>query len=85
MISDWQTSNADADVTEWVTFTSYLFASLLSARAAAQAVLRSARDGVFWRITAVLLVLLGFNELLDAQTLLTLVGRAHAEANGWYG
>jgi hypothetical protein len=48
-------SNADADVTEWVTFTSYLFASLLSARAAAQAVLRSARDGVFWRITAVLL------------------------------
>jgi len=32
-----------------------------------------------------LLVLLGINELLDLQTLLTSVGRAYAKANGWYG
>jgi hypothetical protein len=30
------------------------------------------------------MVLLGINELLDLQTLLTLAGRAHAKANGWY-
>lgn len=36
-------------------------------------------------MTAVLLILLGINELLDLQTLLTMVGRAHAKANDWYG
>ncbi|MFN7025641.1 MAG: hypothetical protein ACK4QP_14220 [Pseudorhizobium sp.] len=40
---------------------------------------------MFWRFIAVMLVFLGFNELLDLQTLLTSVGREHAKANGWYG
>jgi hypothetical protein len=83
---DWQASIAQADLADWVTVAAYLFAAALSARAAGQAALKSAaRERVFWRITAVLLVLLGINELLDAQTLLTSVGRAHAKANGWYG
>ena len=86
MISDWQTSIADADMADWVTVAAYLLAALLSARAARHAGLRrQARDSMFWRITAVLLVLLGINELLDLQTLLTSIGRAHAKANGWYG
>jgi hypothetical protein len=62
---------AEADMADWVTVTAYLFAAWVSARAARQAVLRSAaRDSLFWRIAAVLLVLLGLDELLDAQSCL---------------
>ncbi len=31
-----------------------------------------------------MLILLAVNELLDLQTLLTSISRAHAQANGWY-
>lgn len=86
MIGEWRSSIANADMADWVTVAAYLAAAALSARAAGRAVLRRrAHDVAFWRITAVLLVLLGINELLDLQTLLTSVGRAHAKANGWYG
>lgn len=85
-ISDWQTSIARADLADWWTVAAYGLAAFLSARAAAHADLSGqARERMFWRITAVLLVLLGINELLDLQTLLTSVGRAHAKVNGWYG
>jgi hypothetical protein len=73
-------------VADWGTVTAYLIAAILAARAAGTARLaRQARDRTFWSITAPLLVFLGVNELLDLQALLTSVGRAHAEANGWYG
>ena len=86
MISDWRSSIGRADMADWVTVTAYLLAALLSARAARNAWLRrEERDRLFWRIAAVLLVFLGINELLDLQTLLTSIGRAHAKANGWYG
>ena len=86
MISDWQSSIGHADMADWVTVAAYLLAALLSARAARHAGLRrQARESMFWRIAAALLVFLGINELLDLQTLLTSIGRAHAKANGWYG
>lgn len=86
MIDDWLDSIARADAADWVTVAAYLFAALLAARAAAQARLkRERREGAFWRLTALLLVFLGFNELLDLQMLLTSVGRAQAKAHGWYG
>jgi hypothetical protein len=44
-----------------------------------------AQERARWRVLAYHSSAAGVNELLDAQTLLTLVGRAHAEANGWYG
>lgn len=70
---------------DWVTVAAYLIAAILSARAAGHAALRrQARERMFWRLTAMLLVLLGVNELLDLQTLLTSVGRANAKAYGWY-
>ena len=85
VISDWQSSIAAPDLADWLTVAAYLIAALLSARAAEVAALRClARDRNFWRIATVLLVLLGINELLDLQTLLTSIGRAHARANGWY-
>ena len=86
MPSEWQTSSIRADMADWLTVLAYLFAAFLSARAARHAMLKpQARESTFWRATAVILVLLGINELLDLQTLLTSLGRAHAKANGWYG
>jgi hypothetical protein len=85
MIGDWQASIAHADVADWITVTAYLLAAILCSRAAQHAWLqRNSRENMFWRLTAVLLLFLGINELLDLQTLLTMIGRAHAKANGWY-
>ena len=39
---------------------------------------------LFWFMTAVLLVFLSVNELLDLQTLLTAIGRQYAVKDGWY-
>lgn len=86
MLSEWQSSIAQADGSDWVTVAAYLIAAVISVRAAGHAKrVRQPRDAIFWRSSAVLLVLLGINELLDLQTLLTSLGRAHAETNGWYG
>lgn len=85
MINDWQSSIAHPDMADWITVLAYLLAAILAARAATHARLRrEVRERVFWRITAVLLVFLGINELFDLQTLLAMVARAHAKANGWY-
>lgn len=86
MIGAWQASIAHADFADWVTVAAYLLGSLLSAKAAGRAMLaRQPRESIFWRITAVLLVFLAINELLDLQTLLTAIGRANAQEHGWYG
>ncbi len=86
MISEWQSSIADADLADWVTVAAYLLAAFLSARAARHAWLRrQPGERLFWQFTTLLLVLLAINELLDLQTLLTSLARAHAKANGWYG
>lgn len=71
---------------DWVTVAAYLLAASLSVSAAGQAgIRRERREQMFWRIVASLLVFLAVNELLDLQTLLTMAGRAHAKAYGWYG
>jgi len=86
MIADWQASIAKADMADWVTVAAYLLAAMFSIRAARHARLRrEGRERVFWQFTAVLLVFLGINELLDLQALLTFVVRAYARSSGWYG
>ncbi len=85
MIGEWQASIAKADMADWVTVAAYLAAAWLSARAAGHATFKQeTHEMLFWRFTAVLLVLLGINELLDLQTLLTSAGRAYAKSSGWY-
>lgn len=85
-MSDWQSFLENADMADWLTVAAYLLAAFFSTQAAGLAGLRrQARDEIFWRITAVLLVFLAVNELLDLQTLLTSLGREHAKVNGWYG
>lgn len=86
MTRDWLASIAHANAADWVTVGAYMLAAVMSARSAKSARQRRVhKENTFWRITAALLVLLGFNEVLDLQTLLTAVGREHAYVNGWYG
>lgn len=83
--SDYLSSIEHADMADWVTVLAYLAAAAISAMAASKASLRrERRDHVFWRATVILMIFLGINELLDLQTLLTVIGRANAEAYGWY-
>src|SRR5690606_33454590 len=70
---------------DWITVATYLLAALLSALAATEASRRvETREQTVWSASSFMLVVLGINELLDVQTLLTSVGRAHARANDWY-
>ncbi len=85
-IDSWQSSIANADFADWITVAGYLGTAFLTLRAARHAADRnSGPERRFWRATSLLLVFLAVNELLDLQTLLTIVGRAHAKAYGWYG
>lgn len=84
--NEWTAAIAAADLADWVTVGAYLIAALACTHASRFAWLtRKERDKWFWNLTTVLLIFLGINELLDLQALLTMVGREHAKANGWYG
>lgn len=86
MISGWKASVAAADLADWITVAAYLGTAVLAASAARCAWLRRRpRERAFWWITTALFCFLGINELLDLQTLLTDLGRANAQAYGWYG
>ncbi|WP_194954732.1 hypothetical protein [Sphingopyxis solisilvae] len=85
-VDSWRSSIANADFADWITVAAYLGTALLARRASLHAAARnSGPERRFWRSTSVLLVFLAVNELLDLQTLLTIAGRAHAKAYGWYG
>lgn len=86
MARGWILSIQHADAADWITVVGYMTAAALALRASTTAHVRNAsRDLFFWRLTAVVLVFLGVNELMDFQTLLTQLGRSHAKENGWYG
>lgn len=85
MIDAWIATIARPDFADWVTVAAYLIAAMLAARAARHAALRpNTHERLFWRIASFGLVILGINELLDLQTLLTVIARAHAKSYGWY-
>ncbi len=85
-VDSWRSSIANADFADWITVAAYLGTAFLARRAALRAAgHNSGPERRFWRATSVLLVFLAVNELLDLQTLLTIIGRAHAKAYGWYG
>ena len=53
MISEWQSSIANADAADWVNVAVNLFAAVMSIWAAKQARIRLApREELFWRFTA---------------------------------
>jgi hypothetical protein len=85
MISNWRASIENADLADWITVATYLLAAILCGQAARRAAqLGAVRERTFWLITAIALVLLGINELLDLQTWLTVAARSHARAHDWY-
>lgn len=85
MIEQWTADVAGTGAVEWATVAAYLVAALLAVRAAG-----TARDAGqngekrFWLTLATLLVLLGINEPLDLQLLMTDIPRAHAKSHDWY-
>jgi hypothetical protein len=86
LIRDWGLSISSPEWAEWLTVLAYLIAAILCNRAVPNAVAgKIVGDQRFWGLTAGLLALLGINEVLDLQKLLTLVARAHAKTHGWYG
>lgn len=86
MIDEWIKSVVAADTADWVTVACYLSTAVLAARAGdvARDTHRNTEKR-FWLSLTLLMVLLGINELLDLQSLLTVLGRDYARANGWYG
>lgn len=84
MVGEWQASIVLPQMADWVTVAAYLLAAAISMGAAARGV-SAVYERHFWRFAAGLLVFLAINELLDLHTLLTIAGRAHAKAFGWYG
>lgn len=84
-MGDWKFPFAEADLSDWATVSAYSLSAIMCFQAARIAGMRlEMRDCAFWRVTAIVLLLLALNELLDLQTLLTFLGRAHAKATGWY-
>jgi hypothetical protein len=76
----WRPGIGDPTPAGWATVAAYLLAALCCVRAA-----RAGRPGrVFWSVLGVLLLALGINKQLDLQSLVTVVGRRLARAQGWY-
>ena len=76
---------AEAGVDDWLTILAYGIAAFLAWRARSRAVAHGeGREATFWCAASIVLLLLGINEFLDLQTLLTATGRSMAREQGWY-
>lgn len=74
------------DFADWIAVAGYLLAARLCARAAIHSrFISPRRDGRYWCVVAVLLLLLGINEVLTSKRPSPRSAGAHAKANGWYG
>lgn len=82
----WSPGLGDNHVMGWVTVLVYLAASVAAARAAMALGTGGAdgRERRFWWIASGLLLFLAVNKQLDLQSLVTMLGRCHAELAGWY-
>jgi hypothetical protein len=83
----WSPGLGDNHPIGWLTVAVYLAAALISARAAmAKTASGSAkgRERVFWSISAAVMLFLAVNKQLDLQSLVTTIGRCHAQLADWY-
>lgn len=81
MIEGWSPGIGDPTPLGWLTVAAYLMACAAALRAAQRDVPRNA--GI-WLGIAIFLGLLALNKQLDLQTLLTVLARKQALADGWY-
>jgi hypothetical protein len=85
--TQWSPSLGDNHWVGWLTVVVYLIAGLAAARVARavpDSVAGSARERLFWGITAATLLALAVNKQLDLQSLLTMIARCHSQLSGWY-
>lgn len=72
----------DKGVMAWIIVGAYALTFLLTLAATRQTA--AERDGWFWAITTLGMLLLGLNKQLDLQTQFTAMLREMARADGWY-
>lgn len=85
--AQWSPGLGDNNLMGWLTVTVYLMAAVTSAlvaRVPVGAGALSGRERTFWGIAAGLMLFLAVNKQLDLQSLVTMVGRCHAQLAGWY-
>lgn len=84
--TQWSPGLGDNNIMGWLTVLVYLVAGVLSLRAAramAEDAL-SRRERLFWAISGAVMLFLAVNKQLDLQSLVTMIGRCHAQLAGWY-
>lgn len=72
----------DEGVMAWIIVGAYALTFLLAVAATTRTA--AERDGWFWAVSALCLLLLGLNKQLDLQTQFTAMLREMARADGWY-
>lgn len=84
---EWSPGIGDPHFMGWVTVVVYaacaLVALILSVRNPFQGP-NAWRERVFWGGLGVVMVFMAVNKQLDLQTLMTVIGRCHAQIEGWY-
>jgi hypothetical protein len=86
-LAQWSPGLGDNNVMGWLTVIVYLLAALASARllpvlGGAEPTIR--RERLFWTISAAIMLCLAVNKQLDLQSLVTMLGRCHAQLSGWF-
>lgn len=85
--TQWSPGLGDNNLMGWLIVLAYLVAAVFSMRAAVViAGLEAAdrRERRFWWIAGAIMLFLAVNKQLDLQTLVTQIGRCHAQLSGWY-
>jgi hypothetical protein len=86
-MNQWSPGLGDNNIMGWLTVVVYLLAAVASLRlrsalGAAQPTER--RERLFWAISSAVMFGLAVNKQLDLQSLVTMIGRCHAQLSGWY-
>ena len=85
--AQWSPGLGDNTLIGWITVLVYLLAALAAGHVARRLVGPDPlhrRERRFWIIVTGLMLALALNKQLDLQSLLTMIGRCHAQLAGWY-
>lgn len=83
----WTPSIGDPNIMGWVTVAVYAACALVALHLWVRNPFHgpgASRERLFWGGVCLLMAFLGVNKELDLQTLMTVIGRCHAQLNGWY-
>lgn len=83
----WTPGIGDPNFMGWVIVSVYAACALVALLLSIRNPFRgpgASRERLFWAGVCVLMAFLGVNKELDLQTLMTVIGRCHAQINGWY-